>query len=86
MTQRDRAWRRRQAKVVLRQTESHHPWLSTSESAIETQAKRKLPLAEVKVHRHGGLTHVQDKRLEVALMIEARDLGRAAIVEEVRVA
>lgn len=87
MTQRDRAWRRRKAKAALRQTESHHPWLSTSEPSPLIHGRRKLPLSEAKVHRHGGLTHVQTKRLEVGMMIEARDLAlTTSFVEEARVA
>ncbi len=69
MTERNRAWRRRKARVFLSKLKNTQEWITHQ---FKDKAIKK-PVAALKQHRHGGLTHAQELRLSVSLNDEAHD-------------
>jgi len=62
MTDRNRAWRRRKARLVF--------WKGEEQQKLFAQIFQDpiaKPIAALKQHRHGKLTHVQDLRLTYSL-------------------
>jgi hypothetical protein len=78
MINRTRAWRRRKAKLVnSRQNETHELLLRPAK-----EASNGRPIAEVKQHQHGKLTHAQEMRQRWALAQEMADAhGAEPLVE-----
>lgn len=73
MTTRNRAWRRRRERTVLRRISETREWLT--EKIQDLNARR---IAALKPHRHGALTHVQERKLRDALSQAADDGFTAA--------
>lgn len=72
MIQRDRAWRRRKTRIVLRrETEQKE---AVSRPSEETEV---IAIKEDKHHRPGALTHAQDLRMQSALGDELREVEEA---------
>jgi hypothetical protein len=69
MTERNRAWRRRKARVFLSKLKKTQEWISHQfhDKAI------KKPVASLKQHRHDALTHTQDLKLYVAMNDEIHE-------------
>lgn len=67
MIDRDRAWRRRKARIVLYQTEAQKSALFGPEGGPVVPGKA------TKQHRHGALTHAQSMRQESALGQQMQD-------------
>ncbi len=62
MTDRNRAWRRRKARLTFwRGEERQHLF------ALQFHDPEAKPLPALKQHQHGKLTHVQELRLVVSL-------------------
>ncbi len=57
MTNRNRAWRRRKARLILGKIETTKNWLM-----IQFQDPKAKPVAALKQHKHGKLTKVQALR------------------------
>ena len=66
MIERNRAWRRRKARVILSKIKKTQDW-------IAHQFEGRKPIAELKQHQHGKLTHVQDRKLYHGLNDEIHD-------------
>ena len=69
MNERNRAWRRRKARVFLSKLKRTQEWISHQ---FHDKTVKK-PVAALKQHQHGKLTHVQDLRLYTGLNEEIHD-------------
>lgn len=68
MIDRDRAWRRRKARIVLYQTEAQKNAIFRPDDEGAS-----APNKATKQHRHGALTHAQSMRQESALGQQVQD-------------
>jgi hypothetical protein len=66
MIQRDRAWRRRKARIVLRREDETKEIAFRPRDETEVKHGAHDPKRD-KPHRPGALTHAQDLRLQSAL-------------------
>jgi len=62
MIDRNRAWRRRKDRLVSWKDEEHQRMF-----AHQFNDPHAKPIAALKVHQHGKLTHMQDLRLTYSL-------------------
>ena len=69
MTERNRAWRRRKARVFLSKLKKTKDWI-THQFKDKTLKK---PIGQLKQHRHGKLTQAQSLRLLTGLNEEIHD-------------
>lgn len=66
MIERNRAWRRRKARVILSKIKKTREW-------VAHKFEGQKPNAELKQHQPGKLTHVQDLKLYSGLNDESHD-------------
>ncbi len=57
MTNRNRAWRRRKARLILGKIETTKNWI-----VLQFKDPKAKPIAALKQHKHGKLTKAQDLR------------------------
>lgn len=72
MSERNRAWRRRQGRKFLVKIRETKDWLSRA--VTERLLEHRAPTKEVKPHAPGKLTHAQEMRLQGKIV---SDLGDA---------
>ncbi len=71
MKSRNRAWRRRQARRVLAKISETKAWLLNT--VQKRNGEKPMPVPDLKVHEHGKLTAVQEKRLQHKLKAQLAD-------------
>jgi len=62
MSNRNRAWRRRKTRLIHEKVETTKNWL-----ILQFKDPKAKPIASVKQHKHGKLTHVQQLRQSLQL-------------------
>lgn len=65
MTDRTRAWRRKQARRIVNKIEATKSWLL--KPVQKRKAEKPAPVAGAKPHSHGKLTKIQETRLQLYL-------------------
>ena len=76
MTNRTRAWRRKQTRRVVAKIEDTKVWLL--KTVQKRKADRPAPVPGAKEHKHGNLTKIQELRLQVYVNQQLLDETKAA--------
>ena len=76
MTNRTRAWRRKQTRRVVAKIEDTKEWLL--KTVQKRKADRPAPVPGAKEHKHGNLTKIQELRLQVYVNQQLLDETKAA--------
>lgn len=76
MTNRTRAWRRKQTRRVVAKIEDTKEWLL--KTVQKRKADRPAPVPGAKEHKHGNLTKIQELKLQVYVNQQLLDEAKAA--------
>ncbi len=76
MTNRTRAWRRKQTRRVVAKIDDTKQWLL--KTVQKRKADRPAPVPGAKEHKHGNLTKIQELKLQVYVNQQLLDEAKAA--------